>query len=184
MFKKKVPSQSFSSWRINKAGYSVMIKWRRWFFFYFLFNLFFATAGVLVKKKKLICWMIIYFVVMTDANTIRSQKDELRLSQHVECKWHLRPKAKYESHCNEGTTVYFLHEMWAFWSQLWVNNISGDLAGQFICAVQLGGGTRFWHNGEVPRTGRPVHQRGLDPAFRCCFSEGWTLVPYGFSLNI
>lgn len=63
------------------------------------------------------------------------------------------------------------------------NNLSCDAAGQFVCAVQLGGGNRLWFSGEVPGTGQPVHQRGSVPAVRCSFSEGWTLVPHGFSLN-
>ena len=57
-------------------------------------------------------------------------------------------------------------------------------AGQFVCAVQLRGGTRLRLSGEVPGTGQPVHQRGAVPVLRRSFSEGGTLVPHGLSLNI
>ncbi|MEQ2240575.1 hypothetical protein ILYODFUR_016475 [Ilyodon furcidens] len=57
------------------------------------------------------------------------------------------------------------------------------VAGQFVRAAWLRGGSRFWLCGEVPRTGQPVHQRGFDPVVRCSFSEGGTLVPYGLGLN-
>lgn len=58
------------------------------------------------------------------------------------------------------------------------------VADQFICAVQLRGGSRLGLGRQVLGTGRPVRQRGLDPVIGRGFSERRTLVPHGLSLNI
>lgn len=66
--------------------------------------------------------------------------------------------------------VSFINGVWLIIACF--KNISSGVVGQFVRAVQLRGGNRLRLGGEVPGTGRPVHQRGSVPAIRRSFSEG------------
>ncbi len=72
---------------------------------------------------------------------------------------------------NHAPNVYDIQELSPLKIQLGLIMHIFRAAGQFVCAVRLRGGNGLRLSGEVPGTGRPVHQRGSVPAIRCSFSE-------------